>query len=479
MILDTRDARTSLRSSPFLSSESKTKSQTKMKRRSGSVDNCMIFQPTKNYSEEEEYFVPLVDESHGCQADDQSQDSAYLSNDEQRLSPIPQALHRNAMPANPQSPSDEQQQESLREQHRQQYQYQQQQYNTSKGNNRNNNNCSPSRSRSGSPDHRNTNGLLPLRSRLVFTAHKRKSTFSFAVTSFCLLGFLLYGNARSSLRRTVREVEELVVFSEKLHKQLRSADHDMRRLEQELTNLDAIEAQLEDRQIEEGVLRVSSAFANPELIEEMEHLKKNLEESRSKANNLKKQVSLISKQDAVGKYGNGDIRIKMDLIFPPTVLEDGTVVADAGPHSIIMEMASLELMPHSVFTFLEMVSEGLLDGCSFIINALHVLKAAPLPYDGSSASKKAKEFSDAGLESVAFKEYSHSFPHEKYTVGFAADGSPSFYINSEDNTDIHVGDPCFARVVSGFDTVRRLDEMPTRNEIWFENRVGIKKVHIL
>lgn len=469
MILNTRDARTSLRSSSFLSFESKTKSPPTMKRRAGSVDNCMLFHTRSNNSEEE-YFVPLVDESHGCQ-DDQSQDS-YLSSDE-RLSPIPPPLHRNTMPANPQSPSDEQQQESLR---RQQYQYQQQQQYTSKNNRRQNN--SPSRSRSGSPDH-HTKSLLPLRSRLVFTAHKRKSTFSFAVTSFCLLGFLLYGNARSSLRRTVREVEELVVFSEKLHRQLRSADHDMRRLEQELTNLDAIEAQLEDRKIEEGVLRVSSAFANPELIEEMEHLKKNLEESRSKANNLKTQVSTISKQDAVDKYGDGDIRIKMDLIFPPTVLEDGTVVADTGPQSIIMEMASLELMPHSVFTFLEMVSEGLLDGCSFIINAMDVLKAAPLPYDGSSASQKAKEFSDAGLESVAFKEYSDSFPHKKYTVGFAADGSPSFYINSEDNSDIHVGDPCFARIVSGFDTVRRLDEMPTRNDIWFENRVGIKKVHIL
>ena len=84
-----------------------------------------------------------------------------------------------------------------------------------------------------------------------------------------------------------------------------------------------------------------------------------------------------------------------------------------------------------------------------------------------------------GLESVAFREYAPDFPHKRYTVGFAADGSPSFYINIEDNSEIHVGDPCFAKVVSGFDTIQRLENMPTRNGIWFEHRIGIKEVTIL
>lgn len=388
-----------------------------------------------------------------------------MSSDE-RLSPVP-ALHRHAIPANPQSPGGDEHDS------RQFHHYQTGSFpsRTRRQQRRNSN-----ESRSISPDRAN---LLPLRSRLVFTAHKRKSTFSFAVTAFCILGFLLYGNARSSLRLTAREVEDLVVFSEKLHRKLRQADREMRLLERELTNLDAMEARQEDLEIEERVLSKSSAFANPELIEEMNHQKLKLKEAQSQADKLKTQVSEISKQDAIDKYGDGVIRVEMDLLFPPKTLEDGTVVADTGPHKIVMEMASLDLMPHSVYTFLEMISQGLLDGCSFIINALHVLKAAPLPYDGTSASVKAKQFSDAGLESVAFREYSPAFPHKKYTIGFAADGSPSFYINSEDNTEIHVGDPCFAKVVSGFDTVQRLDEMPTRNEIWFERRVGIKKVGIL
>ena len=126
-----------------------------------------------------------------------------------------------------------------------------------------------------------------------------------------------------------------------------------------------------------------------------------------------------------------------------------------------------------------MASAGLLDGCSFILNAMHVLKAAPLPYDGSPPSVKAQEFLDKGLESVAFREYSPEYPHKQYTVGFAADGSPSFYINTEDNSEIHAGDPCFAKVVSGFETIHRLEASPTRNGLWLEQRVGIKKVTVL
>jgi cyclophilin family peptidyl-prolyl cis-trans isomerase len=182
----------------------------------------------------------------------------------------------------------------------------------------------------------------------------------------------------------------------------------------------------------------------------------------------------------MAKYGTGVIRVQMDLIFPGDTDKNGSGLRDtSGPSTIVMEMAPLDLMPHSVYTFLEMVSSGLLDGCSFILNALHVLKAAPLPYDGTSASDKARAFLEHGLESVAFREYSPQFPHAKYTVGFAADGSPSFYINSEDNREIHAGDPCFAKVISGFDTIQRLEKMPTRNGIWFEHRIGIRTAVIL
>ena len=418
-----------------------------------------------------EYFAPLVDQSngnsyhirvrnhhHGHQTDQSSWSPRRIRGpiDDEHFYPPNPPLQFSVTPANPQSPIDEQQQQEQEQYYSSNYHHQQEE-----------------------PEQ-----LGEHQSTLVFTA-KRKSTFSFAVTAFCILGFCLYSNSRLSLRKTVREVNDLVAFSEKLHRQLRQADHDMRFLGRELAALDAIDQKREDEEIEELVLSQSSAFANPDLINEINSVQRKLKISQTQADKLKTKVSVLSKQDAIQMYGSGTIRIRMDLIFFDNGISERSNTdtnnnnEDEGPHIIIMEMASLDLMPHSVFTFLEMISNQLLDGCSFVLNALHVLKAAPLPYDGTSASRKARQFIDHGLESVAFREYSPAFPHERYTVGFAADGSPSFYINIEDNSDIHVGDPCFARVVSGFDTIERLENVPTRNGIWFEHRIGIKQVTIL
>lgn len=457
-----------------------------IKRRSGSIDNPLggSFREDNN-SSGDEYFVPLVDESRGSYNDYQDDHSqiSYLSSDDQRLSPtLP--LHRSAMPANPQSPGDD----ARNDTHYQRSPYthtpprpQRRYSNGSRPNspldhdhNNNNNNGSSTNSN-------NDNGVLPLRSRLVFTAHKRKSTFSFAVTSFCLLGFLLYGNARSSLRKTVREVEDLVVFSEKLHRKLRFAEREMKILEKELNEMEIFEARREDEELEQNILDRSSVFANPELNEQKKRHEEKLRAAQTQADYFRKQVVAISKKDTIDKFGDGDIRVEMDLIFPPVYARDGSLVPDNGPKTIVMEMAPLDLMPHSVYTFLEMVSEGLIDGCSFVTNNEHTLKTAPMPHDSSSpqlTKLKTRQFYDADLESVAFQEYSPEFPHKKYTVGFAGNGSPSFYINTEDNSSIHEDEPCFAKIISGFDTVQRLDELP-RNEIMLKQRVGIKAVHIL
>ena len=333
---------------------------------------------------------------------------------------------------------------------------------------------------------------------------RKVSISSITVMAFCVLGLALYSNARTSLRYALSEVNTLVDFSNKLHQQLTKADRDMRMLQRELAALDSIEQRREDDAVEERVLSQSSAFANPKLVEEMTHIQEKLKSSKTLSDKLKKQVVALNKHDAEVKYGSGLIRVQMEIVFPTNDENDsddtknseghtsmragGTAAAanaqkrndsNDGRQIIVMEMASLDQMPHSVYTFLEMVSNGLLNGCSFILNAVHELKAAPLPYDGSPPHEKAKAFLDHGLESVAFREYSPEFPHSQYTVGFAADGSPSFYINTEDNSAIHVGEPCFAKIVSGHDVVQRMNKMPTRNGIWLEHRIGIKEVTIL
>lgn len=94
--------------------------------------------------------------------------------------------------------------------------------------------------------------------------------------------------------------------------------------------------------------------------------------------------------------------------------------------SFQVELAPLSEMPHAVHLFLEQVSHGLWNkvGSSFYINQDHVLQAGP-------RTREARQhFMDYSLDKMAFPEYSHAFPHNQWTVGFAGrPGGPSFYIN--------------------------------------------------
>jgi cyclophilin family peptidyl-prolyl cis-trans isomerase len=282
---------------------------------------------------------------------------------------------------------------------------------------------------------------------------------------FVLVGMSLIAGVRESLNRTTARVAVFQSHKEEIGNSLQKYERDLRLLQRELSGLEFVvhKQQGDDSEI----IRSDAQKAAHSEISELHY---RLQNEARQAANLKKQVQALSRTGIIESFGNKVHLVEMELIFPDS---------NSGPRFFTIEMAPIDLMPHSVHTFLEMVNARLLDGCSFILNALNVVKAAPLPYDGRLASKKAKAFAEKGLESVVFKEYSENYPHKKYTVGFAADGSPSFYINTADNSEIHVGDPCFGRVISGFDTVQRLAANPTRNGIWFERRIGIKAARIV
>lgn len=214
------------------------------------------------------------------------------------------------------------------------------------------------------------------------------------------------------------------------------------------------------------IMKVSNIRAMHQMMKAQDRV----DQFSKQANALKKKIQSASLAGIYEKYGEGVHRVEFELAF-----HDG----QGGPTKFVIEMAPSELMPHSVEAFLDMVSNKLIDGCSFIMNALHVIKASPIPHDGSSAKEKAKSFADFGLDQLAFKEYNEHFPHQKYTMGFTADGSPNFFLNTADNTFSHEGDPCFGKVVLGFDTIKRLESTPTRNGIWFTHRVGIKSAKLL
>jgi cyclophilin family peptidyl-prolyl cis-trans isomerase len=311
------------------------------------------------------------------------------------------------------------------------------------------------------------------------TQHKGGASVFFLTTLLC--GLTAMYTSRTTLSHTLDQVAILQKNRSVMDASLQKAESELQRLRREIV---AVDVQMELRQqqqqdtasLNKESTNSGSVQTGPErrraskALKEMHSLQNRLKMEAQHVDHLKDVVQAIGQTQVLEKYGASPQRVEMELVFP-----DGKL----GPNKFVMELAPVALMPHSVHFFLEMVSLELLDGCSFILNALHVLKAAPLPYTGSSAAEKAKDFTNAGLESVAFKEYSELYPHKQYTVGFAADGSPSFYINTQDNSKIHVGDPCFATIVSGFAAVQRLEACPTRNGIWFEKRIGIKSARIV
>jgi len=150
--------------------------------------------------------------------------------------------------------------------------------------------------------------------------------------------------------------------------------------------------------------------------------------------------------------------------------------------TILIETASQEHMPHSVFQFLELVSKGSYDGTLIYRNAKHVLQAGPSSNPDQMERLRQKYPS---LTGVAFQEYSPEMPHKKYTLGFPnRPGGPDFYINMLDNTRLHgpygqmqhygdVGDadPCFGTVVQGRETIDRICKSDVEQSGFHDNLV--------
>lgn len=203
---------------------------------------------------------------------------------------------------------------------------------------------------------------------------------------------------------------------------------------------------------------------------------------------LQKSVQHRDKHAVIDKYGEGPHRLKFQLDFPPSEIPDGS------GDSFIVEMAPVDLMPHSVHLFLEQASRGLLDGCSFHRNAGHVVQGGPTSNHLNPGVNVRKPFTDADLTGVSFQEYHPDFPHKKYTMGFAGrPGGPDFYVSTVDNTRNHgpggqgsyaiksEADPCFAKVIEGFDAVDRMQKMSVEPGGYkrMKNYVAIKSVTVL
>jgi len=317
------------------------------------------------------------------------------------------------------------------------------------------------------PLQRNTSGSSDSSAESINVSRRNISELSLAMLVLIFAGLLMTLVSRSSIVSSSEVITGLISYKNNTHKKVISVEETIRLLLDDISAIDNDASRRKDKTV---ISRQQTRERKH--LKEVNILKRKVNRLNERAGSFKEHIQIISKKDTIKKYGPGVHKVEIVLAFPDDKLN--------APTTFVIELASLDIMPHSVFIFLEMVSTGVLDGCSFILNVLHVLKTAPIPYDGSSVALKAKAFKNHGLETgVAFREYSHAYPHNQYTVGFAADDSPSFYINTKDNTDLHQGDPCFGTVVKGFETIERLQNFPTKNGIWFEEKIGIKSARIL
>jgi hypothetical protein len=167
---------------------------------------------------------------------------------------------------------------------------------------------------------------------------------------------------------------------------------------------------------------------------------------------------LLSKYSKFTVYGGKDgakgsvFRIKCDVTFPDNMPD---IVANGNAGSFVIETAPIELMPHAVLNFVELVtSEPEKDKIAphFQVNLGHILQIG---------------VDDKEHQGLAFQEYSPHYPHEPLSLGFPGrPAKPSPYISILDNSVNHgpgsqgstmgEADSCFGRILENNDTLERL-----------------------
>ena len=193
---------------------------------------------------------------------------------------------------------------------------------------------------------------------------------------------------------------------------------------------------------------------------------------RHKLEMLEEYIQDQSRKQVLQKYGPGPHKVQF------TIQQDDK----ASEETFVVQMADLDSMPHSVLTFLDMISHKLWDNTVFYFSpsASHVLAAAPVAY--GTFEPKSHHFEALGFTGNVFAEYSEEFTHEPWAIGFSGKG-PNFYINISDNRQQHgpggqghhdlpgEADPCFGKIISGVKVVKKL--VKSNKKLNFKNQVPV------
>eukprot|EP00584_Thalassiosira_punctigera_P001056 CAMPEP_0172539290 /NCGR_PEP_ID=MMETSP1067-20121228/10505_1 /TAXON_ID=265564 ORGANISM="Thalassiosira punctigera, Strain Tpunct2005C2" /NCGR_SAMPLE_ID=MMETSP1067 /ASSEMBLY_ACC=CAM_ASM_000444 /LENGTH=422 /DNA_ID=CAMNT_0013324947 /DNA_START=99 /DNA_END=1367 /DNA_ORIENTATION=+ len=232
----------------------------------------------------------------------------------------------------------------------------------------------------------------------------------------------------------------------------------------------------------ESVKRLKADYeASVEELDRLRGVSKRVIWSEGRWNKHVEGIRENSKRSVVDRFGKGPHRVELQVQLPR-----GSEV-----EKIEIELAPLDMMPHSVHTFLEQVHQGAWDGAAFDAHAGHVLMAHSSSDDGQTSPTST--LPEASPPTVLFPEFNGHYPHDKYTIAFPgmASSSPDFYINLQPNTLHHSprmegenfieGEPCFGRIVdeSSRRIVDRMDGLNVQEGGLLEEAVVVVSARIL
>jgi hypothetical protein len=238
------------------------------------------------------------------------------------------------------------------------------------------------------------------RNQMVLTMkRKRADPLAMVVVCVLMLGAFFHNALSSSSMKIQKEIDATLMIGRQAKVELRALEKDVLILNREVA---AIQSLIQTRQRELGDDGMKNRIG---IIKALEDAKVALEKMRNQVSLYTEERDLLihsaqsrSRSQIEEKFGVGkSIRVEMSLRFP-----DG----DAGPSKFTIQMASVDIMPFSVYTFLRMIEEGLWNGSSFVMHAKHMLKVEPVPYDSRfSASSIQDAFLEKNLSGPIFMEY--------------------------------------------------------------------------
>lgn len=153
------------------------------------------------------------------------------------------------------------------------------------------------------------------------------------------------------------------------------------------------------------------------------------------------------------RYGKGPFLIRFNVRFP----------GEEETESFQVQLANLGDMPHTIFVLMELISLKVYDGTVIKSREEGIIEAGNLvDADHAVSAKVMGRLVKYGYEKpISFVERSDSLHHDELTVGFVNSG-PTMAFNTIDNTKKRgpegSNDPCFGKVVSGYDTLLRIQQ---------------------